>query len=69
MYCSYVAENMTKCLLTRVVHLREVSVKGSSTVVSFRVGHIHAGIHSILPKRIGTTLLRKSHGFKWAISK
>ena len=32
MYCLYVAENMTKCLLTRGVPLREVSVSGGSIV-------------------------------------
>ena len=33
MWCLYVARNMTKCLLTRGVHLREVSVSEGSTVV------------------------------------
>ena len=32
MQCLYVAENMTKCPLTRGVHLREVSVSGGLTV-------------------------------------
>ena len=32
MWCLYVAGNMTKCPLTRVVRLREVSVSGGSTV-------------------------------------
>ena len=32
MQCLYSARNMTKCPLTRGVHLREVSVRGDSTV-------------------------------------
>ena len=35
MLCLYVAENMTKCPLTRGVRLREVSVSGGSTVFRF----------------------------------
>ena len=33
MWCLYVAENMTKCPLTRGVRLLEVCVSGGSTVV------------------------------------
>ena len=33
MYCLHVPKNMTKRPLMRGVHLREVSVSGSSTVV------------------------------------
>ena len=36
MYCLYVAENMTKCPLTRGVRLREVSASGGSTVILVR---------------------------------
>ena len=32
-WCLFVAENMTKCPLTRGVRLREVSVSGGSTVL------------------------------------
>ena len=37
MECLYVAENMTKCPLMRGVRLREVAVRGGSTVLEYKV--------------------------------
>lgn len=49
MLCLYVAENMNKCLLTRSVCLREVSVSGGSTVLFKAVKSLHlVKFHQIL---------------------
>ena len=61
----YVAENMIKCLLSRAVHRREVSVSGGSTVHavhldlvnSFSVDNLRVALNLIMKVRFCACML------------